>query len=285
MLISGVATRGYASRALAVCVFLLGSLTLAAGQAGGPEYFRIIDLKTDDHANVRSKPDVKGEVVGKIPKGTDGVKNHGCKGGLTPQQWEKASAARKKEDERAGWCEVEFKGAKGWVSRRLLVQGTGPKEEPLAPPPADEKPKAAEKRTEAQPVVAPPPPEKIEPGFDCEKASTHAEKLICADQGLAALDREVARLYGLASDALNAMPGFEDLLDGQRKWIAQRNTCFDNECLAEMYVRRVHQLRQSYSAARVADNKSRSAGPYVLRCEGLDALVGVTVVTTNPGCS
>jgi len=273
-------------RSLLACAFIVaalaaGSSGTAAAQAGGPEYFRIIDLKTDDNVNVRSEPNANAKVVGRIPKSADGVKNLGCKGGLTAKQWEKANSARKKADARTGWCEVQFKDVKGWISRRLLVEGATPKQETLeqhAQTPEEVKQKPVEQKT----VTPPPPPEKIPPSFDCDKAEKNAEKMICADYGLAALDREVARLYALASDELNATPGFEALLDGQRKWLAERNTCFDQECLAEMYVRRVHQLRQGFSAARKPGNGSRSAGPYVLRCETLDALVGVTVVTTNP---
>jgi uncharacterized protein YecT (DUF1311 family)/uncharacterized protein YraI len=281
MSVFGGIVRASAGRVFRIAAALAGLTAVALAQAGGPEYFRIIELKTDDNVNVRAQPRADSKVVGKIPKSTDGVKNHGCKGGLTAKQWEKATAARKKEDQRASWCEVEYKDVKGWLSRRLLVDGSGAKQEPLEATATPETPAAppAEKKQTASP---PPPPQKIAPSFDCDKAEKNAEKLICADNSLAALDREVARLYKLASDALNAMPGFETLLDAQRKWLGERNTCFDQDCLTEMHVRRVHQLRQSYSAARKMENASRSAGPYVLRCEGLDALVGVTIVTTAP---
>lgn len=270
---------GSESRAFFAGAALLALTVGAFAQASGPEYFRVIELKTDDNANVRNAPNADSKIVGKIPKSVDGVKNHGCKGGLTPKQWEKASAARKKDHQRAGWCEVEYNGVKGWVSRRLLIEGSGPKDEPLEQAQTKEAPPAS---VPELPATPPPPPPKVEPSFDCSKADKHAEKLICEDNGLSQLDREVGRLYALASDGLNATPGFEELLDGQRKWLAERNTCFDQECLTEMYVRRAHQLRQSYSAARKSENKSRSVGPYVLRCDGLDALVGVSVVTTSP---
>lgn len=258
----------------------MGCAAPAFAQAEDPGYFRVIELKTDDNVNVRSEPNANAKIVGKIPKNTDGVKNLGCKGGLTPKQLEKASAARKKENARTGWCQVEYNEVKGWVSRRLLAEGSGPKEESLESAEADEKEKPAEPQKAETP---PPPPAKIEPSFDCEKAAKHAEKLICEDSALAALDREVARLYRLASEETNATPGFEELLDGQRRWLAERNTCFDAECLAEMHVRRVHRLRHDYPAARQPGNASRSAGPYVLRCDGLDAAVGVSVVTAAPG--
>jgi uncharacterized protein YecT (DUF1311 family) len=261
-------------RRMLFAVASLGGLTaFAFAQAGGPEYFRVIELRSDEGLRVRAQAKQDAKTVGRIPSGTDGVKNLGCKGGLTPKQWEKANAARKKEDQRAGWCEVEFKEVKGWVQRRLLADGSGPKSEPLEATQGDDR---------NQQAATPLPPVKIEPSFDCDKAEKNAEKLICGDNGLSALDREVARLYKLASDALNATPEFEDLLVGQRKWLAERNTCFDVDCIAEMHVRRVNQLRQSFSAARKMENASRSAGPFVLRCDGLNALVGVTILTTNP---
>lgn len=275
-------------RVLLVAAAFAGLTTFALAQASGPDFFKIADLKTDDNVNVRSEPNANAKIIGKIAKNTDGVKNLGCKGGLTKKQWEKANEARKKADARTGWCEVEFKDVKGWVLRRLLVEGTGSNDGPLeqqAQTPDEQKQeqqKQEQEQAEKKPETPPAPPPKIAPSFDCEKAEKHAEKLVCGDNGLAALDLEIARLYVLASEEMNATPGFEELLDGQRKWLAERNTCFDQECLAEMYVRRIHQLRQGFDAARKPGNRIRSAGPYVLRCDGLDALVGVTVVSTDP---
>jgi len=277
---------GGTGRVLLAAAAFAGLTAFAFAQASGPDYFKIIDLKTDDNVNVRSEPNANAKIVGKIPENTDGVKNLGCKGGLTAKQWEKANDARKKADARTGWCEVEFKDVKGWVSRRLLVEGSGPKDGPLgqkaetAQEPKQEQQK--QEQAEKKPEMPPAPPPKIEPSFDCEKAAKHAEKLICGDNGLAALDLEIARLYAHASDEMNATPGFEGLLEGQRKWLAERNTCFDQECLAEMYVRRVHQLRHGFEATRKPGNRIRSAGPYALRCDGLDVPLAVTVVTTEP---
>ena len=36
----------------------------------------------------------------------------------------------------------------------------------------------------------------INPSFDCKKARTNTEKLICSDEELAALDRQMAQAYG-----------------------------------------------------------------------------------------
>jgi uncharacterized protein len=244
----------------------------AQAQPAEPEYFRITGVKEDDNVNMRRQPNVDSRIVGKIPKDADGIKNLGCKGFLTPKQFEKASPAWKKASARSGWCEVEYNNVTGWVSRRFLAEGTSPKKET---PPAPVQP--------APPPVATAPAPAITPSFDCEKAEKNAEKLVCKDTELAALDREVARLYALASDALNATPGFEDLLDGQRKWLAQRNTCFDRECVAEMYVRRVHQLRRSHAETRADNPKSISVGPLTAQCEGLQAPISLSLINSEPG--
>jgi membrane-bound inhibitor of C-type lysozyme len=266
--------RGGTSRAVLAAVTLAGFTALAFAQAEGPDYFRITGLKKDDRVNVRRAPNVDAKIVGKIPKETDGVKNLGCKGGLTPKQWAKASEAKKKAAARERWCEVEYDGVRGWVSGRLLAEGSAPQAE------AKPQEQAAQPTPPAQ--SAPPAPNAT-PSFDCAKAEKNWEKLACADNELAAIDREAARLYALASNALNAMPGFEQLLDQQGKLRLQLATCFDRECVSEVMVRRVHQLRRDHKEARAEDAKGISMGPLLARCEGFPIPVAVTYVNSDPG--
>lgn len=261
--------------AIAAFLFSIAVTTHAFAQSEGPHYFRITGVKKDDNVNVRRKPNADAKIVGKIPKDADGIKNLGCnRGGLTQKQWDKASAAKKKTAERRTWCEVEYEGVKGWVSARFLAEGTSP---------APAKPEPPAVQTPPAPQAAVPPMQGVVPSFDCAKAEKNAEKLVCGDGGLATLDREVARLYALAADALNATPGFEQLLDTQRKWIEQRDTCFDHDCVAEMYVRRAHQLRTGYADARKPNEKSISFGPLVARCEGVPVPIAVSFVNAEPG--
>ncbi len=257
--------------------FVLIGLLLSApafAQADEPEYFRITGVKKDDNINVRRQPNADARIVGKIPKDADNVKNLGCnRGGLSEKQWDKASAARKKDAQRRRWCQVEYNGVTGWVSARFLEEGAAPA-------------KQAAPQMAPQPAPAPqmtPPAQAIKPSFDCEKAEKNAEKLICADAELAAVDRELARVYKIASDAVNATPEFTELLDSQRAWLAQRNTCFDKECVAEISVRRIHQLRHAYADVRQQDKSGISMGPVSVRCEGLQAPIGVTFVNSEPG--
>ncbi len=261
---------------MAAAIMLAGLTAIAMAQADGPDYFRITGLKKEDRVNVRRAPNTDAKVVGRIPKDADGIRNLGCKGGLTAKQWEKASEARKKTAARERWCQVSYEDVKGWVLGRFLAEGTAPAGE--TPPDATPQQQA----TQPQPPALPPMQSAV-PGLDCEKAAKNWEKLVCSDRELAAIEREAMRLYGLASDALNATPGFEPLLNSQQRWQEQRATCFDRDCVADMLVRRVHQLRRDFRDARKPNAKGISVGPLVARCEMFPLPIAVTYVNSEPG--
>ena len=57
------------------------------------------------------------------------------------------------------------------------------------------------------------------PSFDCTKAKTAGEKLICTDAGLAAADKKLAAAYRALKGSLSA-ENFATFQSGQRAWIA-----------------------------------------------------------------
>ena len=82
------------------------------------------------------------------------------------------------------------------------------------------------------------------PSFDCGKAGSTAEELICADAGLAALDRRVAGRYAAA---LEFAGGEADALRAyQRGWIKGRDECWKAndpaDCVRAEYLRREAEL-------------------------------------------
>ncbi len=63
------------------------------------------------------------------------------------------------------------------------------------------------------------------PAFDCTKASSEVEKLICADEELAALDRKLDEVYKTA--LAKARDGMDKTLRAeQRGWIKGRDECW-----------------------------------------------------------
>lgn len=90
----------------------------------------------------------------------------------------------------------------------------------------------------ATPLPASPLPQTRRGGasFDCAKARSNVELLICADADLAALDSRMATLY---SAARRSQPG---AADAQLAWIKARNKCSDASCLYGTYEDRIRQL-------------------------------------------
>lgn len=84
------------------------------------------------------------------------------------------------------------------------------------------------------------------PSFDCAKASGAAETLICKDDALAALDRELAALY---PKAMANFPAEQKKTEKaiQRGWIKGRNECWKEsdarQCVEESYRLRITELQ------------------------------------------
>lgn len=86
------------------------------------------------------------------------------------------------------------------------------------------------------------------PSFDCAKAGSSAEELICADDGLAALDRRVSDSYAAALEVAGGSGGgaADELRAYQRGWIKGRDECWKAEdprvCVEGAYLRREAEL-------------------------------------------
>lgn len=105
----------------------------------------------------------------------------------------------------------------------------------LAPPAAVSGVGPTSVELEPAPVSA--VPVEIRPSFNCDKASTNAEKLICSDADLASLDVSLSAAYKqhLSSSADRAATKKE-----QVTWIKSLNTaCSDVDCLKVEYQERI----------------------------------------------
>lgn len=107
--------------------------------------------------------------------------------------------------------------------------------------------------TRARPVGLSPPAseaEKLDPprpplaaGFDCTRAATATEEMICGSEALAETDRLMARQY-FAVRARLAAPARQQLLGSQRRFLRQREQCNGEACLVGLYMNRKAQLDQ-----------------------------------------
>lgn len=93
------------------------------------------------------------------------------------------------------------------------------------------------------------------PSFDCAKAQSSAEKLVCSDADLAELDRRVAKRYAAALAAAKgldtgAAEAERTLRAYQRGWVEGRDDCWKADdlraCVEAAYLRREGQLVARY---------------------------------------
>ncbi|MGO9121661.1 MAG: lysozyme inhibitor LprI family protein [Desulfomonilaceae bacterium] len=78
--------------------------------------------------------------------------------------------------------------------------------------------------------------------FDCNKATTPVEKLICAEQGLSQFDEKLSRVY---EEALRLTPDPQGLKREHEKWLRDvRNLCTDSICLEKEYYNRLWLLEK-----------------------------------------
>ncbi len=100
----------------------------ACAEADGPDFYRIEGVAAGDTLAIRSAPSARASKLGDIPPDGACIRNLGCKGGLSLQEFTGLSPAeqarRLKRNPR--WCKVEYQGVTGWVAGRYLAEGGCP---------------------------------------------------------------------------------------------------------------------------------------------------------------
>ena len=96
----------------------------ASATADGPDYWGVSDVAENDVLNMRSSPDFKSPKVGEIPHDATCIRNMGCKGGLTFEEFNTLSEAQKQHvlKQRPRWCRVNYDGTTAWVAGRYLKE-------------------------------------------------------------------------------------------------------------------------------------------------------------------
>lgn len=79
----------------------------------------------------------------------------------------------------------------------------------------------------------------IQASFDCGKAVSKIEKLICSTPETADADRRLNAAYSAARSKTNDPVG---LKDDQRQWLKERNACDDAACLLNVSQVRIERL-------------------------------------------
>jgi hypothetical protein len=110
-------------------------------------------------------------------------------------------------------------------------------------PPVAEVPTVAPPAGQSVPAPTPAPTRQTaRPSFDCSRAATAGERAVCADSGLAALDRTMAAQY--VRSVAGATPAQRTLLRQTRdRFLAYRDRCPNRQCIADAYTGRMREIR------------------------------------------
>lgn len=105
----------------------------------------------------------------------------------------------------------------------------------------------AKNETQAQSVNENSSQSSVKPSFDCNKASTTTERLVCSDDELASLDLKLANAYKNARN-LADVAGKKKILEEQKIWLKAYNLCKDKDCVKQNLEQRIKDLNQMSGA-------------------------------------
>ena len=80
------------------------------------------------------------------------------------------------------------------------------------------------------------------PSFNCTNARTRGEIAVCRNEGLAALDRQMAAQYRSAVASSDRRTRAE-LEHSRGRFLSYRDQCPSDECIADTYRGRIREIR------------------------------------------
>jgi uncharacterized protein YecT (DUF1311 family) len=92
--------------------------------------------------------------------------------------------------------------------------------------------------------------------FDCAKAATSVEKLICSNDALSKLDEQLSAVY---KGALASSRNKDSIKQQQMEWIKQQRTCANAQCLSQAYQNRIAELTNSLGLGSTSSNVSEQS--------------------------
>jgi uncharacterized protein len=91
--------------------------------------------------------------------------------------------------------------------------------------------------------------------FDCAKASTKVEHMICDNQDISKLDEELAQSY---KTTLQNQSNIESIKQAQKQWMKERNACDFVDCIKSKYKLRLSILKNMSANPLELTNKDRN---------------------------
>jgi hypothetical protein len=118
------------------------------------------------------------------------------------------------------------------------------------------------------------------PTFDCAKARSDAERLICQDRQLSGLDVQLAKLYAVAK--ASAADSGEFKRATSEAWSDREHRCADKQCLLDWYASRSATLLVQIGDAEAL--QTAVASPLGVKESGPGVFIGVLNAGTFDNC-
>lgn len=94
--------------------------------------------------------------------------------------------------------------------------------------------------------------------FECAKAKTKVEHIICDNPEISRLDEVLAQSYMAAlRDQLHA----NAIRQTQKQWMAERNACRDVACVRSAYIKRNMQMRTAFDTSKLSTEPASTETP------------------------
>ncbi|MDE2430246.1 MAG: hypothetical protein KGM99_16105 [Burkholderiales bacterium] len=93
----------------------------------------------------------------------------------------------------------------------------------------------------------------VKPSFDCAKAKSDAEKLVCSDTELAERDNSTLEAYltakSMISDSMTKNQYDAFMAENKSRWLEREKNCHDKKCVMDWYDKRSVELQGWITAA------------------------------------
>lgn len=92
--------------------------------ADGPDYYRVTGIASDGELVLRAEPTSHGARVASLPPQAHCLRNLGCQGGLSLQEFSTLSEAEQQKRQLANprWCKIAHPAGSGWVEGHFLAE-------------------------------------------------------------------------------------------------------------------------------------------------------------------
>jgi hypothetical protein len=123
-------------------------------------------------------------------------------------------------------------------------------------------------------VIAMTSPPAIIQSFDCRKAASAAEKMVCQDPALSRLDEEMSRAFAEAGRRAGTVPG-------QQAWLRTRDACADPACVKWAYESRIAYLKGELTGEWKRKGNTRHGGASITITKATPASIDFTLFSSS----